>query len=415
MSQQWFARIAGTICGPFSPKDIRRLAQRGDVTPETEVSMDQHKWVAATKLKGLTFPSPAAPTKPTKTAPSPDASSLHSRWREDHSGLSEISMPSLSTKMQKTAVTNKPTAEVPTKESPIEADIRETLAFPTEAIPGYEIREVIGRGAMGVVYRAKQIKFEREVAVKTLLVNLIDNPTAIARFDREAAVMGQLQHPNIVTAHDFGKVKNRVFLVMELLQGNNLQEEFAKRPQFDPQTALGIARQTASALATASQAGIVHRDIKPANLFLVDPPLGFKMPGGAKLVKVTDFGLAFLEQTGLQQRLTAEHQTVGTPRYMSPEQFTGDDITHLTDIYSLGCTLYHMLAGYTPFSDRFSKKEGMRLHLYRSANRPDRLRGKFPHISEDLDQLLQEMLEPNLSGRLQSYEELISRIDAILD
>lgn len=290
-----------------------------------------------------------------------------------------------------------------------------TPADRVELIPGYVILDVIGKGGMGVVYKAQQKNLRREVAIKTLLMSLLSNQNAAARFEREAMIVAQLRHPNIVTAIDYGRAEGQLYLVMELLVGQTIADLLATQHTFDEPTAWGIARQTVSALAHAAEFGVVHRDIKPANLFLVEPPLGVDLAGCSKLVKVTDFGIASVEQTDLdEERLTANHAVLGTPRYMAPEQCYGGDVTLHADMYSLGATVYHMLAGYAPFGNRFGPKEFTKFMMYRAAHRPDPIAESIDGISPESDALLLYLLSPDPEDRPADYKELLGLIDHLL-
>src|SRR5262249_28528733 len=148
-----------------------------------------------------------------------------------------------------------------------------------------------------------------------------------------------------------GRHEGRLYFAMELVEGEDVEQRVEQRGPLDEATAWGLARQAASGLAHAAGFGIVHRDVKPANLLLVEPPAGFPLPHGLPLVKIADFGLAFLaEEAETRTRLTATNATVGSPHYMPPEQLEGASVDVRADIYALGATVYHMLAGQPPFA-----------------------------------------------------------------
>jgi serine/threonine protein kinase len=207
------------------------------------------------------------------------------------------------------------------------------------AVPGYEIREQIGRGGMGVVYKAWDTGLQRPVAVKMLVYGGCAGPEQVARFEREAAVLGRVQHPNVVRVYGYGVTDGQPFLAMELLEGNSLANKLAGAP-LPPHEAVSLAESLASALHVVHEQGIVHRDVKPSNVL-------FSQDG---IPKIVDFGLAKL----LDQASPGQTQTgavVGTPSYMAPEQAQGrvEQIGPRTDVYSLGATLYELLTGRPPF------------------------------------------------------------------
>ncbi|MCH9724212.1 MAG: serine/threonine protein kinase [Planctomycetes bacterium] len=293
----------------------------------------------------------------------------------------------------------------------VEIDIVQTLLHSTEIIPDYEILDVLGKGGMGVVYRAKQLSLDRIVALKTVLVSQIGNPNMTNRFEREAVTVARLKHPNIVAAYDFGQHDSRLFLAMEFVDGEDVEKLIVKQDQLDEATTLGIIRQVASGLSHAQQLGIVHRDIKPANLLLVEPPEWFPLPAGVPMVKITDFGLAFLTQEqSVQTRLTAANASVGSPHYMSPEQINGHDVDHRSDIYALGVTMYHMLAGRPPF-----KGNSIPQIIAQKLSGETKSLSAGPNVvSEETSQLVNDMLKLKADDRLDDYNHLISRIDATL-
>jgi len=201
----------------------------------------------------------------------------------------------------------------------------------------YRILAELGRGAMGAVYRAADPLIEREVAIKTLLPDL---PAEILdevreRFLREARSAGRLNHPNIVTIFDVGEEAGVAYIAMELLEGRSLQQVLRNQPRLPYATAADIAAQVADALDHAQHYKIVHRDIKPGNI----------MVGATGRCKITDFGIAYVPTSNMTQT----GATLGSPKYMSPEQVTGVPLDGRADIFSLGVVLYEMLAGRNPF------------------------------------------------------------------
>jgi serine/threonine protein kinase len=207
----------------------------------------------------------------------------------------------------------------------------------SQAFGRYKITGELGRGAMGAVYRAVDPLIDREVAIKTLLPSLPDEIMSEVRerFLREARSAGRLNHPNIVTVFDVGEQDGVAYIAMELLEGLSLQEILRESKRLPFARSAEIAAQIADALEHARQFSIVHRDVKPANI-MVSP---------AGRCKLTDFGVAFMPSSNMTQT----GATLGSPRYMSPEQVLGQKTDPRADLFSLGVVLYEMLAGRTPF------------------------------------------------------------------
>lgn len=300
--------------------------------------------------------------------------------------------------------------------SAVQMDIVQTLLRPTDAVPGYELLTALGHGGMGVVYRAKQKTLDRVVAIKTILVNQMTDRSMAARFEQEARAVARLKHPNIISAIDFGQHDGRLFFVMELVEGEDLESLIERQQQSGSccaaeTLAWSLARQTASGLAHAAELGIVHRDIKPANLLLVEPTAGFPLPPGMPLVKIADFGLAFLatSEAEARTRLTSANTTVGSPHYIAPEQITGEQVDARADIYSLGATLFHLLAGHPPYSGR----PMMQILSQKMATDAPRLRSVRADISDATDTLIAAMMARRPEDRVASYSELLGRIEEV--
>jgi serine/threonine protein kinase len=210
----------------------------------------------------------------------------------------------------------------------------------TAAFPQFEIIETLGRGGMGVVYKARQRQLDRVVALKILSPSLSRDPAFAERFAREAKALARLNHPNIVTVHESGVAGNFCYFVMEYIDGASLlQMERAKKP-LAPEEALAIVPKICDALQYAHDQGVVHRDIKPANIL-------FDKKGS---VKIADFGLAkLLGNDGPGSGLTEAKAALGTPHYMAPEQWERPlMVDHRADIFSLGVVFYEMLTGELP-------------------------------------------------------------------
>lgn len=291
-----------------------------------------------------------------------------------------------------------------------QVDIIETLLHPRDTVPGYEILDVLGQGGMGVVYRARQLNLNRVVALKAILLSRMSDKSAAGRFEQEAQTVGKLRHPNIVAAYDFGRHEGRLFLAMELVEGEDVDSLLQDEGRLDEPTAWGIARQAASGLAHANRLGVVHRDIKPANLLLVEPPDGFALPPNLPMVKIADFGLAFLaDGQQAHTRLTSDNSAVGSPHYMAPEQLTDMDVDFRADIYALGATVYHMLAGRPPFG-------GLNLSqiiAQKLSGEMKSLSERCPDISHASCQLVKRMLARNPDDRPGDYRTLIAEIELL--
>lgn len=214
----------------------------------------------------------------------------------------------------------------------------------TKIADRYEVESELGRGALGVVFRAKDSLLGRPVAVKVLQEKSAADTVAALRFQREARMAASLQHPNIVTVYDFGVLPdNRPFLVMECLSGESMDEVLKRSMRMQSSKAVPLFIAVCQALAHAHKNGIVHRDLKPANIVLQ------KDDTGNEVIKLVDFGIAkpMVEQ---DSDLTAAGSVMGTPSYMSPEQCLGRPLDGRSDIYSLGCVMYHILTGVRPLT-----------------------------------------------------------------
>ena len=232
---------------------------------------------------------------------------------------------------------------------------------PGGQIGGYRLEREIGRGGMGVVFRAEHMHLRRVVALKILAPHLSAEPTFRDRFVRESQTAAALHHPHIVAVHDAGEVRGMLYLAMQLVRGGDLGEQIAGG-RLEPARAIAWLGQVASALDAAHVAGLVHRDVKPANILLDH--------GHAYL---SDFGL--MKRTTSQTGLTGVGQVVGSTDYLAPEQIDARAVDARTDVYALGAVLYHCLAGAPPFA-RESDVQVLFAHLQQpppplSAIRPD--------------------------------------------
>jgi serine/threonine protein kinase len=249
--------------------------------------------------------------------------------------------------------------------------------------PQLEILELLGQGGMGAVYKARQIKLDRLVALKVLPPGSTNDATFAERFLREARALARLNHPSITGVHDFGDVSGLFYLIMEFVEGINLRQALAAG-KLKSQQALGMICELCSAMQYAHEMGVVHRDIKPENILL----------DRQGRVKVADFGLAKLVgQKYANDRLTAARSAMGTPQYMAPEQWERPlEVDHRADVYSLGIVFYEMLTGELPL-------------------------GKFPLPSEKadvdsrVDHVVLQAIEKEREQRFQKMSEMKSAVE----
>src|SRR5215813_12100649 len=212
----------------------------------------------------------------------------------------------------------------------------------------------LGRGAMGVTYRATDTSLQRKVALKIIKTDIAERSAdARERFMREARAAAALRHEHIAIVYQFGMrlETGQYFYAMELIDGETLEERVRRAGPLDAGTTVGIAHQVTSALAAAEKHGLVHRDLKPANLMLVSPD-GETSNNKKVLVKIIDFGLAKAVHTATDPKSLTHDRFVGTPSFASPEQFEHSALDVRSDIYSLGETLWFALTGKTPFAGR---------------------------------------------------------------
>jgi len=221
----------------------------------------------------------------------------------------------------------------------------------------FHLLSVLGHGGTGTVYEAEQSGLSRRVALKVLHAHIASSPGAVARFQREATLMARLHHPGAAHVYDFGEDGGELFLAMERLHGETLDDATFRAGPLPIAVAVDVVAQVLEVLEAAHALGIVHRDLKPSNMMLIG-----ELP--SPRVKVLDFGLAQLMEGWPQARITAAGMVHGTPAYMSPEQCRGEPLDGRADLYSLGCVLHELIIGQPPFSDE-SPAEVMSGHLYR--------------------------------------------------
>ena len=290
-------------------------------------------------------------------------------------------------------------------------DILAALNNPKGVVPGYELLSVLGIGGFGVVYKATQLNMDRTVALKTIPISKLQNSGAQQRFEREAKIVGNMRHPNIIAAFDFGLADERLFLSMEFIEGKDADVAVSKIGSFSEFATWQIIRQVALALAYAAEHDIIHRDIKPGNLILTSPPVGYALPNGVPMVKVADFGLAACyENQQRNDRITMDNSMVGTPFYVSPEQLSSDNLDERADIYSLGITAWHMLEGQPPSHD----SNPMDIIMQKLKGDTSWLAHKGTSWSPETRLLILEMCTHDRNKRVKNQVELIARIDEVL-
>ncbi|MEZ6122317.1 MAG: serine/threonine-protein kinase [Planctomycetaceae bacterium] len=266
----------------------------------------------------------------------------------------------------------------------------------------YEVLDVVGRGGMGVVLRAVDPKLNRIVAVKALLPELAANPNSRRRFLREAQAAAAISHPHVVTIHAVDDSHEDAhgkpvppYLVMEFVAGQSLQQKLDRVGTLRLTEILRIGRQIAEGLADAHKQGVIHRDIKPANILLEN---------GVERVKITDFGLARAID---DITVTRTGEVSGTPQYMSPEQASGERVDHRSDLFSLGCVMYAMCTGHSPFrGDSIA-------HVIKRVTQdtPRSITDQNPEIPAWLREIIDCLLQKNPDQRFQSAEGVVAILD----
>ena len=265
----------------------------------------------------------------------------------------------------------------------------------------YELQERIASGGMGEVWRGRDVRLGRSVAIKLLRSEYADDPSFTARFRAEATHAAGLSHPNIAAVHDYGETvtgstgERVAYLVMELVDGVPLSQRFDRDGPLDPSTALDLLRQAAAALAEAHRAGVVHRDVKPANILV----------GRDGRVKLTDFGIAW---SAASVPLTRTGQVIGTPQYMSPEQASGEAPRPASDVYALGLIGYESLSGHAAFDG----DNPVTIALKQVQQEPEPLPAEVP---DDVRNLIDAALTKDPDDRFPDADAFLAAIDATLD
>lgn len=265
----------------------------------------------------------------------------------------------------------------------------------------YKVLSLLGGGAMGLVYRGVQPLIGRPVAIKVLKRELAQDPQHARRFLEEARSLSVARHPGIIDVFGFGETPaGEPYLVMELLEGQALDELLAERGKLSPAEAVTLLVPMLSALGAAHAAGVIHRDLKPANVFVVH------LNDGTTFPKLLDFGLARRGAAGERLRQTS---VGGTPLYMAPEQVRGEAVGPQADLYSFGCMAFELLAGRPPFTSA-NLREVIEQHLRLD---PPKLRALAPEVPVELEQLVRELLTKDPSQRPATALEVRARLEAI--
>jgi serine/threonine protein kinase len=271
----------------------------------------------------------------------------------------------------------------------------------------YSILEVLGRGGMGVVYKARHDLMDRIVAIKMMLPQLVSDEVSLARFQREARAASKINHPNIIAIHDFGLTADTgvAYLVMDYIEGQTLGDAIKKDGQLGVVRAARIFLQVCDALQHAHKLGVIHRDMKPSNIMLVNQ--GDK----EDVVKVVDFGVAKIassENDMDQQRLTTTGEIFGSPVYMSPEQCIGESLDSRSDIYALGCVLYEAVTGKPPCAGK-NAIETIARHMNTTPEPFGKVRADL-YIPEWLERIVFKALSKDPAQRQQTMQEFFDEL-----
>jgi serine/threonine-protein kinase len=263
----------------------------------------------------------------------------------------------------------------------------------------YRVTGLLGRGAMGVVYLGHDTAIDRPVAIKTIHRRLLQGEEGeewLARFHREVRAAGRCLHPNIVTVFEYGEEAGAPYIVMEYVQGRELRDYLKDRQPLPLANAVAVIVQVLQALGHAHASGVVHRDIKPGNIILL----------ADGQVKVTDFGIARLDTVG---HLTQDGMTVGTPGYMAPEQFRGEEADRRADLYAAAVVLFELLTGLRPFAGR-----GASELMYQVLNEPPRRATALnPRLPLELDAVLERALAKAPDDRFQDAAAFVAALEGL--
>lgn len=271
----------------------------------------------------------------------------------------------------------------------------------------YRVQAVLGKGAMGTVYRGSDQKLARSVAIKVLHAHLVHDPKMLARFRREAHLAARLQHPNLITVLDIGETEDgQHVMVLELAKGPTLADVIGKKP-LDRARTLAITRQLLAGLAHAHHAGLIHRDLKPANVMIETGR------DAEDVARIVDFGIAILrdpDDSVAGGKLTSTGQVLGTPLYMAPEQAKGDPFDHRIDLFALGVIVYEMLSGTWPFVG-----SAIEITLANISQDPPPIAKRAPGVTVDplLERFARKLMARRLDHRFATADEALVMLDLL--
>jgi serine/threonine protein kinase/beta-lactam-binding protein with PASTA domain len=265
----------------------------------------------------------------------------------------------------------------------------------------YQLQDPIGRGGMATIYRGRDIRMDRSVAIKVLREVYSTDPKFVTRFQREAKAASALQHPNIVQVYDYGQSDGNYFIVMELIDGTDLRRYLRSRGILATERAIIIAHDIALGLGAAHRRGIVHRDVKPQNVLV----------GRDGSIKLTDFGIASVYKDINDERLTTTGMTLGTVQYYAPEQAQGEIVSPAADVYALGIVMYEMMTGRTPFDGDTPVAVAM-AHIQDPPTPPSHLN---PNIPPALEEIILRCLEKVPEMRYRDGNVLARALESLGD
>jgi serine/threonine protein kinase len=289
-------------------------------------------------------------------------------------------------------------------------------------LAGYEVLEEVGRGGMGVVYKARHERMNRVVALKVIDKQHLAHPDAIQRFYREIQAAAQLSHPNIVLAYDAGQICDTHYFAMEYVEGIDLDQLVRQSGPLPVEEACNYMRQAARGLHHAFERGLVHRDIKPSNLLVTWNSTTLPVTGrggpqftpqglGKATVKILDMGLALLHQptepSEAAAGLTRDGRVVGTADYMAPEQWmNAHKVDIRADLYSLGCTFYYLLTGEVPFPSEEPMEKMLKHHL----DEPEPVERLRPAVPQKVVDIVRRLMAKKPEQRYQQPAEVVESL-----